>query len=655
MGIHTLDWASIIVYLLIMVLIAVFFSRFMKGAKDFFAGGRQIPWWIAGISLYMGLFSAWTFSGAASLVYRTGWYGLLYFATWPVGFFIGFKLAGVRYRRSRIISPVEYIETRFNRVTHTALSFIFGISLLYWPIQHLAALGKMVGPMLFPGSEMAIIIVIIVVATLVLFYTFSGGLWAVCVTDAVQSFLLIGAVTILIGVIFIEIPDIFGRLPAFTIHAPASEPNYDTWYLVVYIMQGIFAAAMGDRAQRYYCVRDEKAVIKLGLLTTGLFSLGPIFFGLVPFIATIIWPDPSMIPGFAGLKNPQEGVFIAMAARYLPPGILGMFIAAMLSATMSATDTCWNTASAIFSIDIYKQLFRPETSERQVMKIGRISIVFFFFVAVAGALAITVKGIKLDIIGVTVGILSGVAISIPLSLGLVVRKVSRWAGVGAVVVGTLAAIVASDLSIFGPVEIFGFLKYPFGYRVFFIICVTLAIFLLSRPMGRLGRSRPAAIALSAVISVGAWFLFLFLNTNQALSWDMVFGNAKPGPDVSSPFGYFTAMTIAALAFGGLTYLFCRIYSRDIGKPESDVDDFFTLLKTPIDVAQEVGDERETATVYPFVGMIVIGLALMSLVLLLFPAGRTNPIINIALAAILIVIGLVIMQGGRNMLRELRDS
>lgn len=655
MGIHTLDWASIIVYLFIMIAIAVFFSRFMKGAKDFFAGGRQIPWWVAGISLYMGLFSAWTFSGAASLVYRTGWYGMIYFATWPIGFFIGFMLAGVRYRRSRIVSPVEYIETRFNRATHTTLSIIFGVSLLYWPIQHLAALGKMVGPMLFPGSEMAIIITIIVIATLVLFYTFSGGIWAVCVTDAVQSFLLIGAVAVVIGVIFIEIPDVLEKLPPFTIHAPASEASYDTWYLVAYIMQFLFSAAMGDRAQRYYSVRDERAVLKLGFLTTALFCLGPIFFGLVPFIATIVWPDPSMIPGFAGLKNPQEGVFIAMAARYLPPGILGMFIAAMMAATMSATDTCWNTASAIFSIDLYKKVFRPKTTDQQIMKIGRIAIILFFIVAVAGALAITIKGIKLDIIGLTVGILSGVAISIPLSLGLVVRRVSRWSGIGAVVVGTLAAIVASDMSIFGPLKIIGFLKYPFGYRVFFIIAITLVFFLLSLPMGRLGRSRLKAIGVSAVAAIGMWFFFIFFNTNQALSWNLVFGSAQLTSSANSPPGYFIAMTITALAFGCLTYLFCRIYSRDIDKPEPEVDKFFTLLKTPIDVKKEVGDESEAATVYPFVGIIVMGLAVMTLTLLLFPAGRISPGINISLAVILIVIGLIIIRGGKNVLAKIKES
>ncbi|MCD4664290.1 MAG: hypothetical protein K8R68_03395, partial [Bacteroidales bacterium] len=604
--------ASIIIYLIIMIAIAIFFSRFMKGAKDFFTGGRKIPWWIAGISLYMGSFSAWIFSGGASMVYRTGWYGILYFATWPLGFFIGYKLVGVRFRRSRIISPVEYVETRFNDSTHLVLSIVFAASLLYWPIQHLASLGKMLGPMLFPNSEIAIIATIIVIGTIVLFYTFSGGLWAVVVTDAVQSFLVFGTVVILVGVVFLEIPDLFERLPAFTIKAPESESNYDIWYILSAIINLIFATGLGDRAQRFYSVRDERAVKKMGILITVLFMLGPILFGLVPLIATAVWPDPSMIPGYAGLHNPEEGVFIAMAARYLPPGIMGMFMASMLAASMSAADTCWNTASAIVSVDLYRQKFRPKATDRQVMKVGRIAIVFFFIAGITGAVLITIKGIKLDIIGFTVVILTS-AVAIPLSLGIVVRKVSLWSGMGAVIFGTLAAIVASDFSIFGPLEILGFLKYPFGFRSFFIIVITMSVFLLSRPMGRLGRNRSATIALSAVISLGLWFFFIFFNTNPSLSWEHVFSAATISSEADSTTGYFIVMTITALGFGALNYLFCRIYSRDYNKPEpTEVTNFFKLLKTPINLAKEVGDERETNMVYPFVGIIILVLAAMPL-------------------------------------------
>ncbi|MCK4305640.1 MAG: hypothetical protein KAY24_15490 [Candidatus Eisenbacteria sp.] len=656
MGIHTLDWVSIAFYLLMMVTIAVFFSRYMKGAKDFFAGGRRIPWWVAGISLYMGLFSAWTFTGGASLVYRTGWYGVMYFATWPVGFFIGFMLAGVRCRRSRVISPIEYVETRFNRATHITLSILYAVSLLYWPIQHLASLGKMVGPTLFPGidPEMAITGTIVVIAILVLFYTRSGGLWAVSVTDAVQSFLVLGIVAVMVSVAFIEMPGVLGRLPEFDI-TPDNEPLYGPWFLLGYVVQGVFSAAMGDRAQRYYSVRDERAVIKLGLLCTALFMTGPLLFGFVPLIGSVIWPDPSMIPGFAGTANPQEGIFIAMAARYLPPGILGMFVAAMLAATMSATDTCWNTASAIVSVDLYKGAFRKMASDREVMKAGRIALLFFFMVAVLGAIAITLGGIRLDVIGLTIALLTGVAVTIPLTLGLVVRRVSRWAGVGAVVIGSLAAVIASDLSIFGDLKVLGFLRMPFGQRIFFIVGATLAAFLLSRPMGRLGRNRMAALAMSAGVAISLWFMFLFINFNEAISWNILLGAEEPPVGAGSSAGYLVTMTVAAIAFGVLCYLFCRVYSRGIGAPEPKVDEFFILLKTPIDVKKEVGDESQTAGTYPFVGKIIIALGTMSLALLLFPAGRANPTVNVALSAVLLLIGSGIIRAGKTKLLEIRKS
>ena len=66
----TVDYLVIILYLLLMLGVGGFFSLMIKGGKDFFVGGRRIPWWVAGISLYMSLFSAWTFTGAASFTYK---------------------------------------------------------------------------------------------------------------------------------------------------------------------------------------------------------------------------------------------------------------------------------------------------------------------------------------------------------------------------------------------------------------------------------------------------------------------------------------------------------------------------------------------------------------------------------------------------------
>ncbi|MCD4656622.1 MAG: hypothetical protein K8S87_03660, partial [Planctomycetes bacterium] len=327
----------------------------------------------------------------------------------------------------------------------------------------------------------------------------------------------------------------------------------------------------------------------------------------------------------------------------------------MLAATMSATDTCWNTASAIVSVDIFKKMFKPKATDKEIMKIGRIAIIVFFIVAIAGSIGITYYEVRLDIIGITVGILASVAVSVPIALGLVVRRISRWAGVGAVVIGTLAAITCSNLEDFGALHIFGFMKFSFGNTIFFVIGITLVVFLLSIPMGRLGKNLIATIISSVFVTVGLWVFFLFMNTNPALSWDTVLGNTLVAKEAGSPILFFIAMTISAVAFGVLFYVFCRLFASDLDKPEPEVDKFFKLLKTPIDVKKEVGDESQTVTAYFFVGIIVLILAAMTLLLLLFPAGHDKPAVNLILAGILTVMGLGIMWGGRGAKRRLLNN
>ena len=126
-GLPAVDYLVIGIYLVLMLGIGFYFSRFMKGGKDFFIGGNLIPWWVSGISLYMTMFSAWTFTGGASFVYQTSWFGLLYFATWGTSFLIGFLMSAKRWRRTRVTSPVEYIETRFNKSTHLFFSLYLAL------------------------------------------------------------------------------------------------------------------------------------------------------------------------------------------------------------------------------------------------------------------------------------------------------------------------------------------------------------------------------------------------------------------------------------------------------------------------------------------------------------------------------------------------
>jgi len=126
-----IEFSIVVVYLLLMVSIGLFFSKKMKGGEDYFAGGRCIPWWVSGISLYMGNFSAYLFTGGAGFIYNTTGYGLIkFFLAGSAGFLLGTMLTAVQWRRSRVSSPIEFTRMRFGKGTQILLSILLSMILL---------------------------------------------------------------------------------------------------------------------------------------------------------------------------------------------------------------------------------------------------------------------------------------------------------------------------------------------------------------------------------------------------------------------------------------------------------------------------------------------------------------------------------------------
>src|SRR6185436_13572093 len=108
------DYIIIAAYFLGMIGIGIYFARRQKSGADFFAGGRRIPWWVAGISLYMANFSAFMYSGSAALTYETGLFAILSMLGLPLSYFVGTLLTAKRWRRTRAVSPVEFTRVRYN-------------------------------------------------------------------------------------------------------------------------------------------------------------------------------------------------------------------------------------------------------------------------------------------------------------------------------------------------------------------------------------------------------------------------------------------------------------------------------------------------------------------------------------------------------------
>ncbi len=632
-----IDYVVIGIYLIIMIIIGFFFTRLMKGGKDFFVGGNLIPWWVAGISLYMTLFSAWTFTGAASFTYNTGWFGILFFLTWPISFFIGFQLTAKRWRRTRVTSPVEYIQKRFNRTTHLFLSIVLIFSTAYWPAHHLASLAKITAPTLFPNSMTAIDIMIVVVGLIILVYTFSGGLWAVVVTDAVQFLIFISICVVLIPTVFLSgdvgsVSDFLHAVPPLKFdHIIRGDVHYDFWYLLGIPAAYVFSYAVGGNAQRYYSVKDEKSAKKLGWVAFGLFLLSPLLFGLPPLIGKVLWPDVSMLAYFSNISKPDENIFIAVVMRYMPAGMVGIFLAAMMSASMSAMDSAWNAASAIVSVDIYKSIFKPDATDKEVLRVGRYTVIGLAILAIVMALIITHSRYGVFTFTNIFFGLTGIPIAIPLFLGIINRKISRWSAISCILAGTATASVAR----------FG-LKYDIGPQYLLTVAMTLLFIYLSYPLGRLYlKSRVRAIAASTILGLFWWLYFMLFNHNDQLSFAQI-----PGGVAFFGSAFFW-VTLAAIGLTLLSWQFSRLYARDLQSDQSDVKAFFRQMDTPIDVEKEVMSRGvKEVNIFPLVGGISVGLSLLTLLLLLVPGSGGQLFVNLSVSGILFLIGAAMLLTGR---------
>jgi Na+/proline symporter len=614
--IRQIDLIVITVYLALMLLIGFAFSRFMKGGKDFFIGGNHIPWWAAGISLYMTTFSAWMFTGAASFVYNTGVFGILFFVSKPLGFLVGFLLSAKRWRRSRVSSPVEYVKTRYNKATHLFLSVMMILSLMYWPGHHLASLAKICAPTLFPGVPGAMDILIVAAGIFILIYTISGGFWAVCITDVVQFVILFSICLVLLPLIFLSGDvgnplEFIRALPPLEMHhVIRGNTTYDEFYMLGFMVAAVFGNMVGDKAQRFYSVRDEKAAMRVGWLGFGLMMTSPLLFGIPPLVGILVFPEISELAQFSSVTKPDENIFIAVVMRYLPVGMVGLFLSAMMAASMSALDSVWNTVSSIVSIDLYKGLFRPQASEKETLLVGRITIVGLSIIAVTMALMIIHSDFGLFTISNIVLGLVGIPVTIPMVAGLWSRNISRWSGIV-----SIAAGVITSASI----------RFYFGYSLGIQYLVTIAMGLLflysSFPIGNLylkSRLLTYLLGISAGLITAA--LFCLASIPQSIG-DLL---------------WCSAMALSAVL---LIIAFAPLHARELEQLDPSVDAFFEKLATPIDPTSEVGPEgTDVYRSYSIVGILTLFLGLLSLGLWPFANPGLEKLAVGGVSALLLIMG-----------------
>lgn len=422
-SLHTADHIIIVGYFALLTLIGIYFWKRMKHVRDFFTGGNAIPWWLAGVSFYLTGFSAFTFVAYSEMAYRFGFVAVTLAWSSAVGMMVGTLLLAKRWRRARIVSPIEFLEARYNKTIRQVLAWAgLPLKIIDDGLKIYAT-----GVFVSVGLGFNLKTSILVSGLVMLLYTFMGGLWAVVVTDFIQFIILTLGVLVLFPLVFTHVSsvDFFtASAPGGFLH-PISEPFSPLYIVAFYLLILLSYNGNWAFAQKFYSVRDERAARKAGLLAVFLKILGPPLFILPAMAARSLMPELLQPP------NSPQYTYAALSLKFLPAGLMGLMIAAMFSATMSTLSGDYNVMASVITEDIYRRLFDKEATQKRLIVVGRLATLLVGALTIAIGISLIASARKglFEVMVTVFGLFVGPML-IPMLAGLLIRRVT-WRGAAA--------------------------------------------------------------------------------------------------------------------------------------------------------------------------------------------------------------------------------
>lgn len=469
---HSLDYAVIFIYFLGLILVSWIISRRIKSSEDMFIAGRNSSWWLSGMSTYMTLFSASTFVIWGGVAYRSGLVAalvgnILGFAC----FFAGRYIAG-RWREMKIKSPGEFLGIRFGKSTinfytiigiigrggHTAVA-LYAIAVVMSTLIQLPEGHVLADP---ATGQLSVSWAVIILGIITLIYTVTGGFLAVLMTDVIQFGVLMTVVVFMIPMSIHEI----GGIGNFIASAPEgyfipASNEYPWGWLIMWFFLNAFTVG-GDWPfiQRYISVPTAKGARKSNYLVGVLYLFTP-----------IIWYFPAMVYRTIDPSANPEQAYILMSKLVLMKGMLGVMLAAMVSATLSCVSGTLNVYANVFTYDIYNAK-HPEASDAKLIRIGRLFTLLFGLAILLLALLIPYAGGAEKVV-VTILTLVIAPLCIPTVWGVFSKRITGKQVIAVMVVtyivgltlrfgidtGIRPSVLESAIGLFLPVALLGALEY----------------------------------------------------------------------------------------------------------------------------------------------------------------------------------------------------
>ena len=484
MTLSFIDWCIVAAYFAISLAVGIWASRNAgDDTRSFFLAGRNMPWWLLGISMVATTFSTDTPNLVTDLVRRDGvsgnWGWWAFLLTGMLTVFVYSKL----WHRSGVLTDIEFYELRYSG---KAAAFLRGFRAVY--------LGLVFNVLVMGAVSLAAIkfgeivlglpgwLTLLIAGSITIAYSTLGGLKAVIITDLIQFTLaMIGSIWAMLYIL--GLPEIGGLsnlithsnvIDKLSLIPDLSDP--DVWVPVLLVplavqwwasyYPGAEPGGGGYIAQRMFSAKDEANALGATLLfNVAHYALRPWPWILIALSSLVIYPELSDIQkAFPDLPPDKLGHDIAYPAMLtlLPTGLLGLVSASLIAAFMSTMSTQLNLGASYLVNDLHHRFIKPNASEKELVMMGRIFTVISIILGAGLGLVLTSAGQAFNLL-----------LMIGAGTGLIYILRWFWWRINAYteIVAMISSLIIAGYMNFGGLEIPSWLKIVYGAGITTIVWI----------------------------------------------------------------------------------------------------------------------------------------------------------------------------------------
>jgi sodium/proline symporter len=437
----TATLVTFIVYLAAMLAIGLWFYRITSNLSDYILGGRSLGPGVAALSAGASDMSGWLLLGLPGAAYAAGLNSIWICIGLSLGAYLNWQFVAKRLRtytevaKNSLTIP-DYLENRFrddSKLIRIISAFVILLFFTFYTSSGMVAGGK-----LFENSfGLDYTAALWIGAIVIISYTFLGGFLAVSWTDFFQGLLMFAALLIVPIAAIVEL----GGFGVVVEKVASVNPEALDVFAGMTAMGIISSMAwgLGYFGQPHIITRFMALKSKKDVPTARLIGMVWMIFGLLGAVFT----------GFAGIAYfadkplaDAETVFMDFTQVLFQPWVAGILLAAILSAIMSTIDSQLLVSSSAIAEDFYKAIFRKNASEKELVWVGRISVVVIALIAIV--LASNPDSSVLDLVSYAWGGF-GAAFGPVIILSLFWKRMNRWGALAGLVSGSATVVIWKQL------------------------------------------------------------------------------------------------------------------------------------------------------------------------------------------------------------------